>query len=291
MRLPLNARRNTYLWPVLFKIGPFEIGSREIGPLVVHSWGVFLMLGFLLAGWRAARNARRYNISGEHMWDVALWALLGGVIGARIAYVLITPNEFRSPLSALYIWKGGMTFYGGLIGGILAGALVCRLRRINVLDVADLAALSLPIGYALGRIGCFFNGCCYGGACDLPWATQFHDADTGALTAPSHPAQLYSALAGIAMYGLLVYLEPRRGFRGQLMLAFLFLYGVYRFCIEFVREGVTADTTPLLGLTEGQIASLILALAAAVTWGVAARRARRSGSGPVTPTATPSTAH
>ncbi len=269
------------MWPELFKIGP----------LTVHSWGVFLMLGFLLAAWRAARNAPRYNIAGEHMWDVSLWGLLGGVIGARLAYVLITPDEFRaSPLAALQIWQGGMTFYGGLVGGILAGALVCRLRRINVLDAADLAALSFPLGYALGRVGCFFNGCCYGGVCDLPWATQFHNPATGGLTAPSHPAQLYSALAAIAMYVLLVFLEPRRRFRGQLMLAFLFLYGVYRFCIEFVREGVTADTTPLLGLTEGQIASLLLSLAAVAAWVIAARRARRSGSGSVTPTATPSAA-
>ena len=257
------------MWPVLFKIGP----------LTVHSWGVLLMLGFLLAAWRAARSARRYGIAGEHLWDVSLWGLLGGVVGARIAYVLITPAAFRdNPVSALYLWTGGMTFYGGLIGGILAGAVVCRLRGLSIPDVADLAAVSFPIGYGIGRIGCFLNGCCYGGVCDPPLGMRFHTAE--GLTPPSHPAQLYSAAAGLLMYLILVFLfERRRHFPGQVMLVFLMLYGVYRFLVEFVREGATAEKTALLGMTEGQIASLLLTLGAVVAWAIASRRVGRPQPG------------
>lgn len=174
-----------------------------------------------------------------------------------------------------------MTFYGGLGGGVLAGVLICRVRGIRIADMADLAALAFPIGYALGRVGCFLNGCCYGGACDLPWAVRFHDPTLpGGLTPPSHPAQLYSALISIGIYFLLAGMEPRRRFAGQLMFTYLFLYGVYRFGIEFVRAGVTSDRSGLLGLTHGQIASALLALVGLALYVAAARRAERHTESP-----------
>lgn len=264
----------------------------QIGPLKVHSWGVLLMLGFLLAAWRAAANGHRYKIAREDAWDVALWGLLGGIVGARLVFVLLNlPHFLAHPSEILHIWEGGMTFYGGLGGGLLAGVLVCRARGISVADMADLAAVSFPLGYALGRVGCFLNGCCYGGVCELPWAVQFQDPGVvGGLTPPSHPAQLYSAIVSLGMYGLLLLVERRRRFRGQVILSYIFLYGVYRFFIEFVREGVTAQQTALAGLTQGQIASLLLSLAAIVVWAVAARRANRSGGDTATTTRTPTPA-
>ena len=244
------------------------------------------MLGFLLAMWRAARNASRYRLKPEDVWDVGLWGLLGGVVGARLVYVLLNAAYYRThPAEVFFIWTGGMTFYGGLAGGILAGVLVCCARGMRTADMADLAAVSFPIGYALGRVGCFLNGCCYGAVCDLPWATRFHTAE--GLTPPSHPAQLYSASAALLMFLVLAAME-RRGYGrervpGQLMVAFVFFYAVYRFFIEFVREGVTAQTTSLLGLTQGQVASLLLAASAAAVWVVRSRAARRreprSGAG------------
>ena len=246
----------------------------HVGPVTVHSWGVLLMVGFLLAVWRAARSAPRYGIKPEDVWDVRLWGLLGGVLGARLVYVLLAWDDFRAnPAAVFHIWEGGMTFYGGMGGGILAGVLVCRARGIRVGDMADLAALAFPIGYALGRVGCFLNGCCYGGACDLPWAVRFHDhTAAGGLTPPSHPAQLYSAIISVLIYFLLAGMEPRRRFRGQLMFAYIFLYAVYRFGIEFVRAGVTSTRSDLAGLTHGQIASLLIALVAAILYVAAARR-------------------
>lgn len=255
----------------------------HIGPLKVHSWGVLLMFGFLLGTWRAARSAPRYGIKTEDVWDVGLWGLLGGVLGARLVYVLLTWSEFRAHPAAIFqIWEGGMTFYGGMGGGILAGALVCRIRRIRIGDMADLAAMAFPIAYALGRVGCFLNGCCYGGVCDLPWAVRFHDASMpGGLTPPSHPAQLYSAIISVAIYFLLARMEPRRRFSGQLLLAYLFLYGVYRFGIEFLRAGATSTRSDLAGLTEGQIASLLLAIFAAAFYAAGRRRAGQgTGSAP-----------
>lgn len=236
------------------------------------------MIGFLVAGWRAARNAWRYRLRPEDVWDVALFGLLGGVIGGRIGFVIQEPGFWHRPAEILAIWTGGMTFYGGLLGGILAGVITCKVKGMKISDMADLAGVAFPIGYIFGRIGCFLNGCCYGGQCDLPWAMRFR-ADDGSLTPPSHPAQLYSALAGLIIFLLLWALEKRREFRGQLMYTFLFLYGIYRFLIEFVRAGASSDSSSLhLPITDAQAASLLLSLVAMALYAVAFVRRDRSSS-------------
>ena len=248
------------MMPVLFKIGSFP----------VHSWGLLLMLGFLLATWRAAANAHLYSFKKEDVWDVSLIGLFGGIVGARLAYVAQNMGHFsQHPAEIFSIWTGGMTSFGGFILGIIAGLLACRAKGMNPWDMADLAAVSLPIGYCLGRIGCFLNGCCYGGVCELPWAMRFHIHDAAGndiLTPPSHPAQLYSAIAAILMFVILAALEKRRAFKGQLILAFGVLYSVYRFLVEFVREGVTADLSGIAHLTSGQIASIVIALITAIAY-------------------------
>lgn len=248
--------------PELFRIGNFP----------VHSWGLLLMLGFLLATWRAAKNAPRYKIAPENVWDIALFGLLGGIIGARLAYVgLNAPYFDQHPSEIFAIWTGGMTFYGGLFGGLAAGALVCLWRKVNVADMGDLAAVSFPLGYCLGRVGCFLQGCCYGSVCELPWAVRFH-LPNGDLTPPSHPAQLYSAIIAVGMYVVLTKIEAGRRFRGQVLLAYVGLYCVYRFFIEFVREGATAELSGIGHLTQGQLASLIIAAVVAGIYAYAVRR-------------------
>jgi len=236
-----------------------------------------LMIGFLAAGWRAAKNAPRYGLKPEDVWDVALFGLLGGVLGGRIGFVVQEPGFWHNPGQIFAIWTGGMTFYGGLLGGILAGWMTARAKGMRVGDMSDLAGVSFPLGYIFGRIGCFLNGCCYGGQCDLPWAMRFPD-EHGGLTPPSHPAQLYSAAAGLLIYLLLLPLEKRRQFRGQLMCSFLILYGIYRFLIEIVREGASSDSgITHLPITDAQVFSMLLAFVAAGIYVALAVRRRRKG--------------
>ena len=247
--------------PVLFKLGPFTL----------HSWGLLLLAAFVAAALRGVKRAPRYGISPEAIWDCALIGLLGGIVGGRLAFVLQQASYFSShPGEILAIWTGGMTSFGGLIGGVGAGIWAAKRRGIRVADAADLTAVSLPIGYAIGRIGCFLNGCCHGSACSLPWAVDFHP-DGGPATGPVHPAQLYSAAAGLLIYAVLMLLEKRRSFPGQLLLLFMAFYGIYRFLVEFVREGATAEVLAA-GLTTGQIASLATVAAAAVATAILARK-------------------
>ncbi|MBC8137512.1 MAG: prolipoprotein diacylglyceryl transferase [Fibrella sp.] len=234
--------------PILFKVGNFP----------VHAWGVLLMIGFLLGTWRAAHHAMRYKIAPEDLWDAALFGLFGGVIGGRLAYVAQNLPEFAAhPGQIFAMWNGGMTSFGGLIGGVGVGLLVMHLRKRNLLDSADLAAPSLAIGYFWGRIGCYLNGCCFGGACPDPLGVQFP-----LLSGTVHATQLYSAFAAAVIYGVLVLVEKRRQFRGQLILLFALLYSLYRFIVEFFREGATADLSGIASLTTAQVACLAIALLA-----------------------------
>ena len=239
------------MYPVLFHIGTFP----------VHSWGLLLMIGFLLGTYRAARFAPRYGIAPEDLWDCALFGLFGGVVGGRLAFVLNPENIagfLHAPLTILALWQGGMTSFGGFLGGVGAGLLTARARKVNILDIGDLAAPSLAIGYFWGRIGCFLNGCCYGGVCREPWGVRFPG-----MTEPVHPTELYSAGAAAVIFAALVWAEKRRAFRGQLLLLFALLYALYRFVVEFFREGATAGPSGVAQLTQGQVACLVIAFVAA----------------------------
>jgi len=248
--------------PVLFKIGPFTL----------HSWGLMLFLAFAAAVLRGMRRANRYGIRVEAFQDAALIGLIGGIVGGRVGFVVQNLGHYlKAPAEIPAIWTGGMTSFGGLIGGVGAGLLAARRKGLDLRDTADLSAVSIAIGYTIGRIGCFLNGCCHGSRCSLPWAVDFHP-DGGPATGPVHPAQLYSAAAGLAIYFVLLRVEKHRRFPGQVILTFAILYGIYRFLVEFVREGATAEVLAA-GLTTGQIASIAVSVAGAALWAGARRRA------------------
>ena len=251
--------------PVLFKLGP----------LTVHSYGVFLMIGFAAAVLWSIREGARRGIAKDDIVDTGLALLVGGLIGARALFILLNRGSFSSPAQWLHIWEGGLSFHGCLVGGAIAMFLIARRRGIPLIPLMDTAAPAVPLGYFFGRIGCYLNGCCYGGVCDLPWATRFHDATApGGLTPPSHPTQLYSALAGLFMFGFLAWLSRRQRFDGQLALLFFVLYSTYRFIVEFFRKGVSARVA-FEGLTQAQVASILIALTALILMAVAASAQKR----------------
>ena len=169
--------------PILFHLGSFP----------VHSYGVMMALAFVFGLWTATRARRREKISGETIADVTLWIMIGGILGARTVYVATYWNdEFAGqPISEIFMIRhGGLVFYGGLIGAIIAGAIYLRWKKLPLWKIADVLAPSIALGSVFGRIGCLLNGCCYGRACDLPWAISF-PADN-----PLHPPTYAGASDG-----------------------------------------------------------------------------------------------
>jgi phosphatidylglycerol:prolipoprotein diacylglycerol transferase len=220
-----------------------------------------LLIGFLAAVWRATKAAPRYHFDPGAVWDCSLLGLFGGVLGGRLAFILQElPYYSKHPTEILMIWTGGMTSIGGLVGGLGVGLWAARKRKFHIGDAADLAAVSVPIGYFFGRLGCFLNGCCYGTKCDAPWAMSFKD-EAGLIHDHVHPTQLYAMVAALAIFAVLAWRErqPRLRYRGELLPLFSVLYGIYRFVVEVWRAQSEAHP-PGGGLSSGQWAALAMVL-------------------------------
>jgi phosphatidylglycerol:prolipoprotein diacylglycerol transferase len=231
----------------------------HIGSFAVHSYGVMIALAFVFGLWTAMLRARRVNISSEIIGDVTLWVMFGVILGARITYVATYWNdEFAGqPLSEIFaIWHGGLVFYGGLIGAIIAGAIYLRWKKLPLWKIADVLAPSVALGSVFGRTGCLLNGCCYGRACGLPWAISFPPGNPlGSPTTPVHPTEIYEALLNFALYLFLAWLFRRKKFDGQIFATYLIGYAITRSFVECFRGDYDAAHHHF-GLTPGQLVSI-----------------------------------
>jgi len=273
--------------PHLFLLLPFpdiDPVAIRIGPLAIRWYSLAYLAGFLL-GWRYVHYLNRRPprvMETVQIDDLLFWMMLGVVLGGRLGYVLFYNFAFyvHEPLQALAIWRGGMSFHGGLIGVALAAWLFSRRKRLPFLAIGDLVVAAMPIGLLLGRIANFINGELYGRASDLPWAMVFPSGGPE----PRHPSQLYeAALEGVAAFVLLFLLAHLTRIRerpGLLSGIFLVWYAVARFLVEFVREPDTHLGLIVAGATMGQLLSLpVLAFGLWLIWRACAAE-RYAGEAP-----------
>ena len=252
--------------PIAFQIGSFP----------VHWYGVMIALAFLAGLWTATRRARRENIAGERIADVTFWLMAGAIVGARFVYVVTYwQTEFAAqPLAEIFmIQHGGLVYYGGLLGAMLAGSTYVYWHKLPLGKVADILAPSIALGSVFGRIGCLLNGCCYGRACDLPWAIRFPNQSAAwqqqfqaglvGRTDPSlpvHPTEIYDALLNLALYFGLAWLFRHKKFDGQVFATYLVGYAILRFTVEIFRGDYPPDHIHH-GLTSAQLVSIPILLA------------------------------
>ncbi len=249
----------------------------SLGPLVVRWYGLAYVLGFALAAFVIYRVAKRWRLgmTEDDLLTLMVCAIIGVVLGARAGYVLFYGDGyyFAHPLEIFAFNQGGMSFHGGLAGLLAGGAVAARLTEIPFLTLADLGAIAAPLGLFFGRCANFVNGELWGAPTDWPIGVVFGGA---AGMMPRHPSQLYEAvLEGLVIFCVLFALSrkmPPRP-RGTFVGAFLLLYGVFRFLIEFVREP-DAQLGYLWGgwLTMGQVLSAPLVIAGVAMLGYAAKR-------------------
>lgn len=229
----------------------------SIGPIQFRWYGLMYLLAFLSSYWvvRWISRSREPYLSRDDVADLVFFVAVGIVLGGRLGYVIFynLPVYLATPLKILAVWEGGMSFHGGLLGGIAGGYLFARKRGIEPLLLADTAFLPAPIGLMFGRIGNFINGELYGRVTDLPWGMVFPAG--GAL--PRHPSQLYEAiLEGPFLFLSLLLLHRSPRCRKGILWAFLGLYGVIRFSVEFAREPDPHIGYLVGGLSMGQILSI-----------------------------------
>jgi phosphatidylglycerol:prolipoprotein diacylglycerol transferase len=240
------------MYPVLFRLGSFEITS----------FGVMVALGAALGILLLRRELIRAGLDGAKGVDAALIGVLGGLVGAKLLYVA---EHWAEPLSSTLLSRGGMSWYGGLTGGVLAGVAMVLWQRMPLMTVLSAAAPALTLGHAVGRIGCFLVGDDYGRPTSLPWGIAFPEG-LPPTTERVHPTQIYEALALAALTVGLLWLR-RRGARDRAVFgSYLLAAGTLRFLIELVR----VNAVVALGLTTAQIFSVGLVLAG--IWLLATRR-------------------
>ncbi|MDI6828417.1 MAG: prolipoprotein diacylglyceryl transferase, partial [Armatimonadota bacterium] len=239
----------------------------------IRSYGFMLWIALVVGLFWTIRASKKTNIKSEYVIDIALYALIAGIVFAHLASILLDLQYYISnPSRITNLWSGifspygglrGLSFHGGLIGGIVATLFYAKRKRINFFEVSDLFSPALALGYAITRIGCFLNGCCYGVPTNLSWSIRFHTGPTaGNMTPPSHPTQLYAMFANLIIFWCLLAIEKRRRFSGEVFLSYLTMYSIYRFLIEFLRRGVTAEIW-IGGLTQAQWASIFIFCVAA----------------------------
>ncbi len=235
----------------------------SLGPVAIHWYGLAYVAGIALGWCYLRRLARGTAFSPEAVGDLVFYAALGAVAGGRLGYILFynLPEYLANPLAVFAVWRGGMSFHGGVIGFVAALAWFARSRRLPFLAVTDFVVPAVPIGLALGRVANFVNQELWGAPSEVPWAVLFTHPAAGGV--PRHPSQLYeAALEGVVLFVILALLVARRPPRGTVSGAFLLCYGLFRSSVELVRE-----PDPHIGylafgwLTMGQVLSLPMVLA------------------------------
>ncbi|QTA88618.1 prolipoprotein diacylglyceryl transferase [Desulfonema magnum] len=243
------------MYPVLFKFGQ----------IAIYTYGLFIALGFLAGISVAKKEAVRVGEDPDKMMDICFYILISAIIASRLFYVVVNLEMFLSaPLDIFKIWNGGLVFYGGFIGAAVTAFIYLKKHRMPLWKTLDILAPSLALGHFLGRIGCFFAGCCYGKVCHLPWAITFSHPDSLAPTGiPLHPTQLYSALNNLMIFGFLWLFRRRKKFDGQLCWIYVLIYGITRSVIEVFRGDDRGDF--IFGvLSVSQTIGIIMAIIAIV---------------------------
>ncbi|MCF6093044.1 prolipoprotein diacylglyceryl transferase [Microaerobacter geothermalis] len=215
--------------PVLFKIGP----------LPIHTLGVMIALAALVGMWMITRTAKKEGINPDYMVDLTVYAMIGGIIGARLWYVVFMwQNYVDNPIEIFMVWMGGLAIQGGILGGAIAGIWYARKRDLPVWHVSDIVAPALILGMAIGRIGDFLTGDAYGIPSSSIFAVTY---PPGTLAYSIYgdvsilPMPLFEAIGDVIIMGILLWVKKRKPFEGFLFLAMLALYSLSRFTMEFWR--------------------------------------------------------
>lgn len=213
------------------------INDIPIGPITIHMYGIMIAIGLCLAVGVSMYRAKKEGLSTDVISDLVYCAVIGGLLGTRILYyITVLPQILENP-SILWNFSEGYVVYGGVIGGVLAGYIYCRRKKVSFLQYFDLVMPQVAMAQGVGRIGCFFAGCCYGKETDLPIGITY----TISKFAPNHvslmPTQLISSFGDFCIFGLLLLYQKKHGKKdGTVGAMYLLLYSTGRFFIEFLRN-------------------------------------------------------
>jgi phosphatidylglycerol:prolipoprotein diacylglycerol transferase len=214
----------------------------EIGPITIYTYGLLLALAYLGGLQLALVRGRRRGLDPTRIMDLGIWIIISALVGAKAMLLLLEWRHFtEDPRDLLSLAQSGGVFYGGLILAVSVALWYLWRHRMPMWTVCDVFAPGIALGHVIGRFGCFFAGCCYGRATDVPWAITFtdpfaHDNVGTPLGVHLHPTQLYEAGAELLILGVLLATENKgRPFPGRTFWSYMLMYGVSRFIVEIFR--------------------------------------------------------
>lgn len=228
--------------PILFKIGP----------VIIYTYGVMVSLAFAVCAFLIWYNAPLVRIPRGKVLDLVIVILISGIVGARCLHVISNFDYYRSyPLDIIMLFKGGLAFHGGLIFSFIGGIVFLKMNSIPICPTADLVAPYAALGQAIGRIGCFLNGCCFGKTSELNYFGVTFPGET----VYRHPAQVYSFIALLLIYLILRFMLQRNILKNNLILIYFMLHSSQRFFLDFLRGDILRVS---FGFTLSQIISLVI---------------------------------
>ncbi len=246
----------------------------EFGEYGLPTYGVLAAIGLILGLTINVRLAKREGLDPDTCWDLGILAILSGILGAKILYIANDWGRFaKNPweIFSFETLQSGGVFYGGLFAAIAVSLWYMRRHRLPLLKTLDVFAPGVALGHAVGRLGCFAAGCCYGKSTALPWGVTFTSElvrrTLGTpLGTPLHPTQIYEVLVELVNFGILMWLFRRRSFDGQVIGAYLFLYGFARYFLEFLRGDEGRGVLFHGAMTGTQLISILMVIAGGVLW-------------------------
>jgi phosphatidylglycerol:prolipoprotein diacylglycerol transferase len=244
------------MYPILFQFGNFEL----------RSYGLIVALSFFIGLWLSTKEAQRKGLDPRLIQDFALYALLGGIIGARIYFVVNSnPAYFlQNPWEIVAVWHGGIGIIGALLGGFLTALWYCRRKKLSFWQFADTLAPGVALGQTLGMFACLLNGDSYGKPTNLPWAITYTDPRSFApLNVPLHPVEIYEMASYFLVFLLVWQTRDKYETDGLAFLTYLAGYGVARFSVEFFRGNPAIFAW---GIPAAQVFSVALILASITVW-------------------------
>jgi phosphatidylglycerol:prolipoprotein diacylglycerol transferase len=230
----------------------------KIGPFAVRSYGLMLIISVMLGIYYVYRMSKNTKFDFGTLLSIAYILVFGGIIGARLFYVLFHLDEFQgnwlatiNPFQSDQFGIAGLNLYGGVIVAVISSFIYLRAKKLPVLSIYDLFAPTIGIGLMFTRVGCFLNGCCFGIPTDLPWGVSF-PVDSMPFyvfgSAHLHPAQIYSSLYGMILFLYLHWRLKRKTFDGQIIGMLFMIEAVFRYAIEYVRYYEESMHFPILGM-------------------------------------------
>lgn len=222
-----------------------------IGPFTIYGYGLMIALGILSAYFLTEFRARKKGMPYEHLISLVLWCILGGFGSAKLLFWLTEWREiFNNPGFIFETLGDGFVVYGGILGGIIAGYVYCRIKGLNFRKFFDLVMPSVAIAQGFGRIGCFLAGCCYGKETESFWAVTFHNSSFAPNDIPLIPTQIYSSFLDFANASILFFLSGKLKTDGQTAAFYLIFYSIGRFAIEFLRGDLERGSIGVLSTSQ-----------------------------------------